>query len=126
MVGRRMNDPQQQYEQPQSPFEEGPSQDPQGPPEQESKAFDLWGLRNSQPHVTPAEIGHQLDLTAKWYEHLFCGFLKQSNSDAAEAWQHYVIAIILLADQEIGLLSEDDREAIAEESDEWEMPDDER
>ena len=109
--------PEQDYAEHDSPFE-STTQEPQPDAEPSGKAFDLWGLRNSTPAVTPSEIGYQLDLNAEWYEHLFCGFLKQSNSDAAEAWQHYVIAGILLVDREYGLLSDEDREAI-EDTEDW-------
>ena len=113
--------PQEGYSEPDSPFgpSEGPTQEPQPEPEPAGKSFDLWGLRNSSPPVTPSEIGYQLDLSADWWEHMFCGFLKQSNSDAAEAWQHYVIAGVLLVDQQYGLLDDSDREAIEERQDGW-------
>jgi hypothetical protein len=105
-----------EYTEPDSPFggAQEPSESPQPEAEAGGKAFDFWGLRNSQPAVSPSEIGYQMDLQADWWEHLFCGFLKQSGSEAAEAWQHYVISLILLADREYGLLSDDEREELEE------------
>jgi len=75
------------------------------PPEgaESGKAMNIWGLRNSTPGVTPETVGRELDMAADWYEHLFCGFMKQSSSDGAEAWMHYVMAMILLADNELEL-----------------------
>jgi hypothetical protein len=68
----------------------GPSMDSAGDP--------FYGLRNSEPPISPSEIGHQLDLNAAWWQHYGCGFVKQSNSDGIEAWQHYLMgtAILLL------------------------------
>jgi hypothetical protein len=98
-----------------SPFEDPPDT---GPPDSEpgsdpgmgdgSKAYDFWGLRSDSPDVSPSDVGDQLDLTADWWEHLFCGLLKQSGSDVAEAWQHHLIASILLLDEQYGILDPDD------------------
>lgn len=110
---------------PDSPFAEGPEstahEDLEGEPlEDDGKAFDVWGLRNSQPRVDPHEVGRSLSLDVEWYQHLFCGFLKQSGSEAAEAWQHYVIALILLVDREYGVLTEQEREDLeSEQNDGW-------
>jgi len=118
--------PQEDYSEPDSPFEStstAPQQGPQPEPESDGKAFDLWGLRNSEPRVSPADVGRQMDLQADWWEHLFCGFLKQSGSEAAEAWQHYVISMLLLADREYGILDEGEREEVEEAADDWDVPD---
>jgi hypothetical protein len=126
-----MNDPDSGYEQPDSPFEsasEGSAYDDldDGQPEDDGKAFDLWGLRNSEPRLDPHEVGRSLSLDVEWYQHLFCGFLKQSGSEAAEAWQHYIIAMILLADREYGLLSEEEREEMESEQENADAWDDDR
>lgn len=81
-----------------------------------SKAYDLWGLRSDTPNISPQNVGEQLDLGADWWEHMMCGLLKQSGSDVAEAWQHHIIAMVLLADSEWGILDNDDREEIDEET----------
>jgi len=114
------------YEEPDSPFEaspgaaEGPEPNPEPEPEPEqSKSFDYWGLRSSEPPINPREVGRDLDLDVEWYEHLFTGFLKQSGAEAAEAWQHYVISMLLLADQEYNILGEDGKEDLEEAADEW-------
>lgn len=114
-----------------SPFEAGPEstahEDLDGSQlEDDGKAFDVWGLRNSQPRVDPHEVGRSLSLDVEWYQHLFCGFLKQSGSEAAEAWQHYIIAMILLADREYGLLSEKEREDLEQEGEQGDKWDDDR
>lgn len=82
-----------------------PPQDPHAPPQEEPKAFNVFGLRNDTPPVTPSSIGEQLDLAAEWWEHLACGFAKQRNSENPEAWEHYVLAAILFG-REAGLLPE--------------------
>jgi len=121
-----MNDPNE-YEEPSSPFEtpSGAGQEPPGEPEPEpepQKQFDYWGLRNSSPPVRPADVGRDLDLDADWYEHLFTGFLKQSGAEAAEAWQHYVISMLLLADQEYGILDDADKEDLEDAADDdWDI-----
>jgi hypothetical protein len=104
-----------------SPFASAPGQNAtEGPQEAEAgKEFNWFGLRNSEPPLHPRNVGDQLDVAAEWYEHLFTGFLKQSESGNTEAWMHYVMAAVLLADNEMGLLSEEDREEIAEEADGW-------
>jgi hypothetical protein len=124
-MSENMNDPTD------SPFAEGPEstahEDLAGEGfEDDSKAFDVWGLRNSQPRVDPHEVGRSLSLDVEWYQHLFCGFLKQSGSEAAEAWQHYIIAMILLADREYGLLSEKEREDLEDEQPNGDAWDDDR
>jgi len=109
-----------------SPFQEppgGPADEPIGPdPAADpgpSKAYDLWGLRSDQPNVSPQNVGHQLDLQADWWEHMFCGFLKQSGSDVAEAWQHHIIALVLLVDTEYNILDDDGRDELEDQTDEW-------
>jgi hypothetical protein len=124
-MNENMNDPTD------SPFAEGPEstahEDLGGEQlEDDGKAFDVWGLRNSQPRVDPHEVGRSLSLDVEWYQHLFCGFLKQSGSEAAEAWQHYIIAMILLADREYGLLSEKEREDLEDEQPNGDAWDDDR
>jgi len=52
--------------------------------------------------------------------------LKQSGSEAAEAWQHYIIAMILLADREYGLLSDEEREEMESEQENADAWDDDR
>jgi hypothetical protein len=96
------------------PIGSGPAADP-GP----SKQFNYWGLRNSEPPISPREVGRDLDLNVDWWQHLFTGFFKQSGSDSAEAWQHYVISMILLVDQEHGILDDDGRDELEEQTDEW-------
>jgi len=124
-----MNDPSD-YTEPDSPFESSPGAagEPHGGPEPEpepepgGKSFDYWGLRNSSPPVRPADVGRDLDLDADWYEHLFTGFLKQSGAEAAEAWQHYVISMLLLADQEYGILDDTDKEDLEDAAgDDWDI-----
>jgi hypothetical protein len=56
-----------------------------------------WGLRNSEPPVTPAEVGTQLDIEAEWWQHLGAGFIKQTGAGGTEAWMHYAMALMLLA-----------------------------
>lgn len=108
-----------------SPFADdpaGPADDPIGPdpdPAPDAKKYDLWGLRSDRPDVSPHEVGRQLDLEADWYEHLFCGLLKQSGSGVAEAWQHHLIAVVLLVDSEYGILDDDARDELDDERDEW-------
>lgn len=95
---------------PDSPFGD---QEPGAPPESApQKAMNYWGLRNTEPHLEPRNVGRQLDLAAEWYEHLFCGFMKQSSSGGTEAWMHYVVALLLLADRELGLLTQEERDEL--------------
>jgi hypothetical protein len=112
-----------QQEQADSPFEAGPESadhEDLGEPEQQRKAFDMFGLRNSQPAISPRDVGRELDLDVEWYQHLFVGFMKQSDSDGAEAWMHHVIAMILLADTQYHFLSEGERDELeSEQPDEW-------
>jgi hypothetical protein len=124
-----MNNPESGYEQPDSPFEttsQETTEPHEEPSEPDGKAFDLWGLRNSEPRLDPHEVGRSLSLDVEWYQHLFCGFLKQSGSEAAEAWQHYIIAMILLADREYGLLSDEEREEMESEQENADAWDDDR
>lgn len=73
-------------------------EDPAGPGEevQQEPEFNPWGLRNTDPPVTPAEVGQEMDVGADWHDHLFCGFIKQSGGSGTEAWMHYVMAVVLL------------------------------
>jgi hypothetical protein len=103
-----------------NPFGDGPAQ---GPAEEPSgKQFNFFGLRNSEPPLQPKNVGQQLDMAAEWYEHLFTGFLKQSESGGTEAWMHYVVAAVLLADNELGILEDSEREEVSEKADEWDHP----
>lgn len=97
-----------------NPFD--PTPGPQAPPEGEQKAFNLYGLRNSEPAINPRQVGDELALDVEWWQHLFAGFIKQSNSSGTEAWMHYVVAGILLADSELQLLDDGDREAVEDEA----------
>lgn len=98
-----------------NPF--GPAPGGQAPPEAEQKAMNYWGLRNSEPAVSPYDVGNELALDVEWWQHLFAGFIKQSNSTGTEAWMHYVVAAILLADSELQLFDEEEREELEEEAD---------
>lgn len=62
----------------------------------ESEPDKWWGLRRSEPPIAPRDVGHQLDVQADWWQHLGCGFIKQSGSGGAEAWMHYLMAAFLL------------------------------
>jgi len=55
-----------------------------------------WGLRNTEPAITPEDVGRELDINAEWWQHLGAGFIKQSSSGGVEAWQHYVVAAIVI------------------------------
>ena len=106
------------FEEPAGPPNEEPAGDPvdPGPDPEPGKQFNWYGLRNSDPPISPSQIGRDLDLGADWWEHLFTGFLKQSGAEAAEAWQHYVISVILLVDQEHGILDDTEREDLEEDT----------
>jgi hypothetical protein len=124
-MSENMNDPTD------SPFAEGPEstahEDLGGEQlEDDGKAFDVWGLRNSQPSISPQEVGRELDLDVEWYQHMFVGMLKQSNSDGAEAWMHYVVSMVLLADNQYGFLSDDEREDLEDEQPNGDKWDDDR
>ena len=61
-----------------------------------TNSAEWFGLRNTQPPVGPGEIGKQLDWGAEWWQHLAAGMVKQApGSDGIEAWQHYVIALMI-------------------------------
>lgn len=116
-MSENMNDPTD------SPFAEGPESTAhedldESQLEDNGKAFDVWGLRNAEPRIDPHDVGRELSLDVEWYQHLFCGFLKQSGSEAAEAWQHYVISLILLIDRQYNLLSDEERDDLEQESEE--------
>lgn len=92
------------------PFGGSPDPEPRAvpgkEPVEEPKAFNVLGLRNDTPAVTPSLIGEQLDLAAEWWEHLACGFSKQRSSENPEAWEHYVLAAILFG-REAGMIPEE-------------------
>lgn len=88
---------------------DSPDADPGHPPGGEPDAGQLWGLRNTEPPVTPGEIGQQLDVHAAWHEHMACGFIKQSSSGGTEAWMHYAMAAMLL------VIQLQDRQPVTEE-----------
>lgn len=62
----------------------------------QDSAGEWWGLRNTEPAVTPSQVGADLDVHADWWQHLGAGFMKQSGSGGAEAWMHYVMGVALL------------------------------
>jgi hypothetical protein len=104
------------------PADDGMPDDPfapaggQGVAPGEGKAFNYMGLRNSDPPISPYDVGHELALDVEWWQHLFAGFIKQSNSSGTEAWMHYVVAAILLADSELNLMDAEDREEMTEDA----------
>lgn len=81
---------------------------------------DPWfGLRNTEPHVLPEEIGSQLSVEAEWWHHFLTGFAKQSGGGGAEAWMHYVMAIALLF---LSLTDDSDGDGEASSSGDGYMP----
>jgi hypothetical protein len=115
-----------------NPFNDEPVGEPAGEPVEEpadepaegpnNTAMNWFGLRNSEPDVKPDDVAGSLDLAASWTDHLLVGFLKQTGGEGTEAWMHYVISMILLADREHGLLSDEEREGLEDEQpngDKW-------
>jgi len=80
--------------------------DPTAPPEPD-KPFNVYGLRNTEGDLDPAELAAELDPDAGPEGHLLAGLGKQIEAGGVEAWMHYVFAAYLLLDPDANLLDRD-------------------
>lgn len=81
------------------PFAEGPA----GGELAEEPGGGTWVdmLRSTEPPVTPAEVGRDLDIAEPWYNHFGAGFLKITGSEGTEAWMHLFMGGFLAVTQEL-------------------------
>lgn len=91
-----------------------PADEPDRNGESPDKAFNFYGLRNTEADVDPDAIREELDPEAGPAAHLTMGAAKQIGAGGVEAWMHYVLAAYLFIDPEGELLdtgSDPDAEA---------------
>lgn len=74
------------------------------PGSEPNKPFNWLNLRSSKPAVDPSSVSHELDLQAGPWAHVVCGLMKQTGADGPEAWTHYLLAFLLLLDDDLGLI----------------------